>query len=173
MNVSVQVRHATPADLPAIRSAYAHGRELQRDTGSPLWPDFTDAAILAEINSGALHLVANEDALVGVFSAVYDDEPLWGELERGTHIYLHRIARAPSYTGRGLVDAVIAWALERAETLGSEGLRMDTWAINSALIAYYEKRGFTLLGTKRIPDDSPLSNYRGIELALLERPLAH
>ena len=168
------VEQATPADLAAIRSAYAHGRALQREIGSPLWPEFTDAAILAEINSGALHRVLDDDALVGVFSAVYDDEPIWAELELGAHIYLHRIARASSYPGRGLVDAVIAWALERAEELGREGLRMDTWASNRALIAYYEKRGFTFLGTRRIPTDSPLSeHYRGIELALLEHPLAH
>ncbi|MEO8880111.1 MAG: GNAT family N-acetyltransferase [Gemmatimonadaceae bacterium] len=169
----MQVVQATPADLDAIRSAYAHGRVLQRETGSPLWPEFADAAILAEINSGALHRVNDGDALVGVFSAVYEDKPIWAELERGAHIYLHRIARAASYSGRGLIDAVIAWALERAAALGREGLRMDTWASNHALIAYYGKRGFALLGTRRIPNDSPLSeHYRGIELALLERPLA-
>lgn len=170
----MRVEQATVADLEAIRSAYAHGRALQRETGSPLWPEFSDAAILAEINSGALHRVLDDDALVGVFSAVYDDEPIWAELERGAHIYLHRIVRASSYPGRGLVAAVFAWALERAEALGREGLRMDTWASNDALIAYYGKRGFALLGTRRIPSDSPLSeHYRGIELALLERPIAH
>lgn len=168
----MHVEQATSADLDAIRAAYAHGRALQRETGSPLWPEFTDAAILAEISSGALHRVLDGDALVGVFSAVYDDEPIWAELERGAHIYLHRIARASSYPGRGLVDAVIAWALEHAAALGRDGLRMDTWASNDALIAYYGKRGFTLLGTRRIPTDSPLSeHYRGIELALLERPI--
>ncbi|MDQ2931813.1 MAG: GNAT family N-acetyltransferase [Gemmatimonadota bacterium] len=168
----MHVEQATAADLAAIRSAYAHGRTLQRETGSPLWPEFSDVAILAEIKSGALHRVLDGDARVGVFSAVYDDEPIWAELERGAHIYLHRIARASSYPGRGLVDAVILWALQRAEELGREGLRMDTWASNHALIAYYGKRGFTLLGTRRIPTDSPLSeHYRGIELALLERSI--
>lgn len=169
----MNVLPAAPVDLDAIRSAYAHGRSLQRETGSPLWPEFTDAAILAEINFGALHRVNDGDALVGVFSAVYADEPIWAELERGAHIYLHRIARAESYPGRGLIDAVIEWALERAAALGREGLRMDTWASNDALIAYYGKRGFALRGTRRIPNDSPLSeHYRGIELALLERPIA-
>lgn len=168
----MKVETASQSDLPAIRSCYADGRAVQRETGSPLWPEFTDSAILAEISSGALHRVVDEETLVGVFSAVYDDEPIWGELERGAHIYLHRIARAKSYDGRGLVDAVIAWALARAEALGREGLRMDTWASNDALIAYYRKREFTLLGTRRIPADSPLSeHYRGIDLALLERPL--
>jgi ribosomal protein S18 acetylase RimI-like enzyme len=168
----MQVEGALPSDLASIRSCYADGRAVQRETGSPLWPEFTDAAILAEMHSGALHRVVDGDSLVGVFSAVYEDEPIWGDLERGAHIYLHRIARASSYKGRGLVDAVIAWAIAHGEARGSEGLRMDTWASNDTLIAFYRTRGFGLVGTRRIPLDSPLSeHYRGIELALLERPL--
>jgi ribosomal protein S18 acetylase RimI-like enzyme len=168
----MRVEQATSAHLTEIRSAYADGRATQRATRSPIWPEFTDAAILAEIDSGALHRVVDGDSLVGVFSAIYDDSAIWGELERHAHIYLHRIARASSYPGRGLVDAVLDWSLAQCQALGREGLRMDTWASNDALIAYYGKRGFRPVGTKKIPMDSPMSeHYRGIELALLERPV--
>lgn len=168
----MQVVPATPADLTAIRSAYTDGRARQRETRSPVWPEFTDAAILAEINSGYLFRVVDGSTLVGVFSAVPEDAAIWGELERSAHIYLHRIARASSYPGGGLVDAILAWAITRCETLGLEGLRMDTWGSNDVLLDYYGKRGFSLVGTRRIPTDSSLSeHYRGIELALLERPL--
>ena len=168
----MRVEQATPADLPAIRAAYADGRARQREQGSPLWPEFTDSAILAEIASGALYRVVDDSAFVGVFSAVYEDGAIWGERERRAHIYLHRIARASTYPGRGLVDAILAWAQARGEKLGLEGLRMDTWASNDALIAFYGKRGFTLVGRTRIPNDSPLPHYRGLELALMERPLS-
>jgi ribosomal protein S18 acetylase RimI-like enzyme len=102
---------------------------------------------------------------------VYEDAALWGERERHAHIYLHRIARASTYPGRGLVDAILVWAQARGEELGLEGLRMDTWASNDALIAFYGNRGFTLVGRTRIPNDSLLPHYRGLELALMERPL--
>lgn len=46
----MQVEPASPADLAAIRSCYADGRTMQRESGSPLWPEFTDAAILAEMH---------------------------------------------------------------------------------------------------------------------------
>jgi ribosomal protein S18 acetylase RimI-like enzyme len=167
----MKVEQATASDLVEIRAAYADGRTRQLAQGSPLWPEFTDAAILAEIASGALHRVVDDGALVGVFTAVYEDAALWGDLERRAHIYLHRIARASTYPGRGLVDAILAWAQARGEELGLEGLRMDTWASNDALIAFYGKRGFTLVGRTRIPNDSPLPHYRGLELALMERPL--
>ena len=168
----MRVEPATTTDLRAIRAAYAHGRAMQLEQGSPLWPEFSDAAILAEIASGALHRVLDADALVGVFTAVYEDSALWAERERHAHIYLHRIARASTYPGRGLVDAVLDWAQARGAELGLEGLRMDTWASNDALIAFYGKRGFTLVGRTRIPNDSPLPHYRGLELALMERPLS-
>jgi ribosomal protein S18 acetylase RimI-like enzyme len=168
----MRVEPATPSDLPEIRAAYANGRAVQLEQGSPLWPEFPDSAILAEISSGALHRVVDEGALVGVFTSVYEDAALWGERERRAHIYLHRIARASTYPGRGLVDAVLAWAQTRGEELGFEGLRMDTWASNDALIAFYGKRGFALVGRTRIANDSPLPHYRGLELALMERPLS-
>jgi ribosomal protein S18 acetylase RimI-like enzyme len=167
----VRIEQATPADLAAIRAAYADGRARQLEQGSPLWPEFSDSAILAEIASGAQHRVVDDGALVGVFSVVYEDAALWGDRERRAHIYLHRIARASTYPGRGLLDAVLAWAQARGEELGLEGLRMDTWASNEALIALYGKRGFNVVGRTRIPNDSPLPHYRGLELALMERPL--
>ena len=167
----MRVEPASPADLPAIRAAYAHGRAMQLASGSEQWPEFPDTAILAEITSGSLLRVLDGDDLVGVFTAVYEDPALWAERERHAHIYLHRIARAPTYPGRGLVDAVLDWAQARAEEFGLEGLRMDTWASNDALIAYYGKRGFALVGKTRISNESPLPHYRGLELALMERPL--
>ncbi|HEV7705478.1 MAG TPA: GNAT family N-acetyltransferase, partial [Gemmatimonadaceae bacterium] len=137
----MRVERATAEDLPAIRASYAHGRVLQLESGSEQWPEFPDTAIVAEITSGALLRVLDGDDLVGVFTAVYEDAALWGERERRAHIYLHRIARASTYPGRGLVDAVLDWAQARGEELGLEGLRMDTWASNDSLIAFYGKRG--------------------------------
>jgi GNAT superfamily N-acetyltransferase len=168
----MRVEPASPPDLPAIRAAYVDARAKQRAVDSPLWPDFTDSEILAQIAAGSLHCVVDGNAFVGVFTAIYKDPDIWGEMERGAHIYLHRIARSSSYPGRGLVDAVIAWALARGGALGLEGLRMDTWASNHVLRAYYRERGFALVEVRRIATDSPLAvNYRGNSFALLERPL--
>jgi ribosomal protein S18 acetylase RimI-like enzyme len=170
----MRVEPATPANLEEIRSTFADARQRQRELHAPLWPEFSDALILREINSGSLHRVVDGSALVGVFAAMYHDEAIWNELERHAHIYLHRIARASSYPGRGLLDAVLAWALARCEELGREGLRMDTWSKNDALIEFYGKLGFRLIRHQRIGVDPRLPpHYEGLEVALLERPLKH
>ncbi|MEP6763823.1 MAG: GNAT family N-acetyltransferase [Gemmatimonadaceae bacterium] len=160
---------ATAEDLSAIHAAYNAGREVQRAQSTTSWPAFSDAAILSEIERELLFCVIDGEEFAGVFSVAYSDELLWGELERGTHIYLHRISRAQNYNGRGIVHAVLAWARAKCVELGREGLRVDTWANNASLVSYYEKLGFRLLGTRLIPIDPRLSvHYHGIELALME-----
>ncbi len=169
----MRVEPATPVDLVTIRAAYANGRALQREQGSVMWPEFSDAFLLAEIDAGRLFRVMDDDVMAGVFNVAYDDAAIWAELERGSHVYLHRIARAPQYAGRGLMEAVLGWAEARCRELGRAGLRMDTWASNAALIAEYGRLGFKHLGSRRMPADPRLSpHYHGIELALLERSAA-
>ena len=167
----MHVEPARPDHLAAVKAAYSDARAIQRERGGVLWPEFSDAAILAEIATGHLLRVLEGDTLVGVFSVAYEDPAIWGEHERGAHIYLHRIARAATYSGRGLLDAVLTWARARCRALGRAGLRMDTWASNAALITYYGRQGFQLVGRRRIAADPRLpAHYHGIEVALLEEP---
>jgi GNAT superfamily N-acetyltransferase len=168
----VRIELATRDDLVSVRAAYVYGRAVQRAEGSTVWPEFSDAAILREIDAGHLYRVMLDDLIVGVFSLALEDAAIWGPHERGAHLYLHRIARTSEFQGRGLMDSILHWANERCRVLGRSGLRLDTWASNAALIEFYERRGFVLIGTRRIGADPRLpSHYHGNEFALLERRL--
>lgn len=149
------------------------GRNTQRTQRSVVWPVFTDDAITREIETGALFKVVDGATAAGIFSMITEDPLIWGDAERGEHLYLHRIARATAAGSRGLLDVILDWARQRCRNEGRTGLRMDTWAESSALIAYYATKGFRFVGTRRLPDDPRLaSHYHGLELALLEAPLA-
>ena len=166
----MRIEPATPNDLADIRSAYEHGRVTQREQGAIVWPEFTDISILGEINAQRLFRVVAEDTVVGVFTVAYEDAAIWGSHERGAHLYLHRIARAGQYPGRGLMDAILAWAHQQCMLLGRDGLRMDTWASNSALIEFYQRRGFHLVAERTLGVDPRLPpHYHGNSFALLER----
>ncbi len=170
---AVDITPAHPSDLPAIRFAYAHARAFQHGRSRSHWPEFSDAAILAEVNAGHLFKVTDAGALVGVFSVAYEDAAIWGELERGEHLYLHRIARAETYPGRGLFPAVLTWARQHCAALGRAGLRMDTWSDNTGLIAFYERHGFRVVGHRAIGKDPRLpSHYHHNAFTLLEQPRA-
>jgi GNAT superfamily N-acetyltransferase len=169
----VRIEPATPDAVPLIRAAYSHGRATQRQVGSPVWPDFDDKAILAEIDAGRLYRVTDDHTIAGVFSVAHEDPAIWGELERGAHLYLHRIARAADWTGRGLMDVILDWAADECRTLARAGIRVDTWASNTPLIAFYQRRGFALVGHRRIGVDSRLPpHYHDNEFALLEQAVA-
>ena len=165
----MRIEPATLADLPVILAAYDAGRTIQRAQESIVWPIFTPEAIAREIASGVLLRVVDESVVYGVFSMIDEDALIWGAAERGAYLYLHRIARAATSPSRGLVDTILTWALAQCQLRGRDGLRMDTWASNHALIAYYAARGFQLVGTRTLPSDPRLApHYHGIELALLE-----
>ena len=165
------IEPATLAELPAIRAAYDHGRAMQRARRSVVWPPFPDAAIVLEIDAGTLFSVCDATTMAGVFSMIDEDALIWGVDERGEHLYLHRIARAATCARRGLVDDILRWAHQRCVAHGRVGLRMDTWAGNHALIAYYAARGFRLVDERRLSADARLAaHYHGIDLALLEAP---
>jgi len=165
----MRVVPAEPNDLPAVRDAYADARAIQEQQGAILWPEFTDDSIRAEIADGRVMRVMDGEALVGVFTVAYQDDAIWGELERGHHIYLHRIARAANYPGRGLIAAVLAWARAHCHALGRAGMRMDTWAANDALVAFYERQGFHVVSKRRIGIEPRLPpHYHNGEFTLLE-----
>lgn len=161
---------ASRADLPDVRAAYEHARAMQRERSAIVWPKFADDAVLREIEEQRLFRAIVDDKPAGVFSVAYDDSAIWGSHERGEHLYLHRIARGPACPSTGLVDAVLSWATERCRSFGRAGLRMDTWASNTALIEFYRQRGFHLVEERRLGADPRLPpHYHGNTFALLER----
>ncbi len=165
----MRIELATLSDLPAIRAVYADAREIQRAQGATLWDEFPRELTITEIETGRLFRLMDGDALAGVFTVAHEDEAIWGERESGEHIYLHRIARATTYPGRGIMKPILDWAWTECRRLGRAGLRIDTWASNQALIDFYERQGFRFVEARRIVSEPRLPpHYQGIELALLE-----
>lgn len=115
-------------------------------------------------------LVANATAAdLGAVRAAYAS----ARRIQGTHLYFHRIARAATGGRGGLVQAVLDWAWERCRALGRRGLRIDTWASNAELIAFYERHGFHLVGRCHIETEPRLpAHYHHGDFALLEASLS-
>ena len=76
-----RIDNASRDDLRDIRAAYEHARAMQRDAGSSIWPEFSDAAILDEIRTGRLYRVLMDDSIVGVFSLAHEDPAIWGAMD--------------------------------------------------------------------------------------------
>jgi ribosomal protein S18 acetylase RimI-like enzyme len=166
---AMDIQPASLSDLSRIQAAYAEGRRRQRQYGTLVWPEFPDASLIAEMQAQKLFRVMEDDAMVGTFVIAYEDAAVWGDRDRGAHVYLHRIARSPSGTSRGLLQSVIDWACAHSGELQREGVRMDTAAASSQLVEYYERAGFVIVGRHLIgPDPTLPAHYHGTEVALFE-----
>ncbi len=165
----MNVKPASIGDLSRIQEAYAEGRRRQQERGTLVWPEFLDASLISEVRARKLFRVMDNDAMVGTFAIAYEDQAVWGDRERGAHVYLHRIARSPWSTSRGLLQSVVGWACAHSRELQREGIRMDTAAASSHLVAYYEQAGFVVVSRHVIgPDPTLPSHYHGTEVALFE-----
>ncbi len=165
----MKVVRANKNDLASIQEAYASGRTRQQDRGTLIWPEFSDSLLREEVQAQKLFCVLDGMTVASTFAIAYNDHAVWGHHERNAHLYLHRIARGPASTSRGLLTCILDWACERCLMLGREGIRMDTAAASSQLIAYYEQAGFNVIGQRVIePEPTLPSHYFGTEVALLE-----
>jgi ribosomal protein S18 acetylase RimI-like enzyme len=164
-----RIRFAERSDLAQIQAIYAYARTMQTSRGAEAWPEFSAQSILDEIDEDRLLCVETADGLAGVFSIAYADLALWGDRERNEHVYLHRAAKSANVRLEGLVDIALAWAAEHCRAHGRSGLRMDTWASNTTLIAFYESRGFHVVDRIHVGHDARLPpQYQENDFVLLE-----
>lgn len=122
----------------------SHGRDhrirhgLERGATWIAWDDGWPAATVT------IHLEGNPD--------------LWTEVERKTEaVYLHRLVVHQMHQGRGIGAKLIDWAVKKGRKLNRhvESVRLDTWADNQELHAYYLNQGFTFRGIRPTPDRCP------------------
>lgn len=165
----MNVEPANIGDLSCIQEAYAEGRRRQRERETLVWPEFSDVMLLEEIQARKLFRVMDNETMVGTFAIAYEDSAVWGDRERGAHVYLHRIARSPSRTSSGLLQAAVDWACTHCRELQREGIRLDTAAQSRQLVACYERAGFIVVDRRVIgPDPTLPVHYHGTQVALFE-----
>lgn len=115
-----------------------------------------------------------EDAEAVATLTFTDSDPLVWE-DHGVpaeSYYIHRFATRRDRAGEGIGARVLAWARDHSVAQGKKYLRLDTWAANMGLKAYYEANGFTLLHKVSFPQDTPLpDHYRGASMSLFEMRL--
>lgn len=144
MSLSITVRPATPADLPALQELHAALCAAERASGYDDSADATFAAspsgrsyLVARINGDGLALVAHDGTVpAGYLVAGVRSGP------RGAASGLESMFVTPAFRRRGigtaLLERFIAW--HRSSGLASASLAVSPG--NHAAIALYERAGF-------------------------------
>lgn len=85
-----------------------------------------------------------EGQAVATFSLERADPSSWPETEADAARYLHGFGVRRRASGLGA--SLLIWAAERSRSDGADHLRLDCWANNEQLRAYYERQGFRSRG---------------------------
>ena len=80
-------------------------------------------------------------AVTGSFPPPYMD-PIVAKRAVVDAYYVYTVASRMRPESRGVGRSLIIWAVERARVLGVTYLRLDCWAENALLRAYYQNLGF-------------------------------
>ncbi len=165
----MEITKTLPEDLGMMRYMWESAISFQKDTGNPLWPDFPEELLVKEIEAGLNYKLTSGNEILCYFSIAFTDPEIWGDMERGDALYLHRGVTNPAFRGLGLTRFIFEWARVMARLIDRKYIRIDTWGSNRSLIDYYSKSGFKHIGYKQMGEAPGLpAHYRNLRLAIFE-----
>lgn len=103
---------------------------------------------------GEVYVSIESGAVIGAVMLQEADPDTWGAASLADAAgYIHGLRVRRSVAGRGIGWALIAWAERELVARGKRLARLDCWAANDALCAYYERAGYQRVGTRTFTDE--------------------
>ena len=157
----LQVKPASPADIPVIEGILLEAVEWFERTGKPQWTrEKASWSWLSAHYPLEAFRIADADGTPAGCMALPDDDPLfWPELAKGASLYLHKLAVGRSFAGRGVSDTLIAYAQRESVDLGMGALRLDCCADRPKVRALYERHGFVCVREACVLGKYPTAFY--------------
>lgn len=169
MEKTITIGNSILADIPVIFEFYDMAIAYQKKVFNKHWQGFSLKLVNTEVLENRQYKILVNNQIAAVFAVTYSDPEIWQERDADPSIYIHRIVTHPNFRGYGFVNTIINWAKEYAKTHHIKYVRMDTWADNEKLLAYYTNCGFNHVGSIEIAQNSGLpKHYKGISLNLFE-----
>ena len=166
--MAYEIVNTQPSDRPFIYWLFDGAIAYQKKYKYPVWADDKDV-LQQDIEDQRQYKVLTGDGMAGIFTVYYTDPIVWRERDRGDAIYLHRIVVNPNFKGQQLFGKVLNWAKQRTAEQKLRYIRMDTWADNPTIIAYYQRFGFNSIDYYTTPESEELPvQQRGNDIVLLE-----
>jgi GNAT superfamily N-acetyltransferase len=74
----------------------------------------------------------------------------WPDIPQADSAFVHRLVVRRAFKGQGVSQALLAWSVARARSLGKQYLRLDCDADRPKLRAVYEAFGFRLHSYRQV-----------------------
>lgn len=167
--MSSKIVNSIAKDLDTIFEFYDLAVAHQKKVFNKHWQGFSRDLVTQEIEENRQYKILVNEQVAAIFAITYSDPQIWEARNADSAIYIHRIVTHPDFRGYGFVKAIINWAKAYTKSNNINYIRMDTWADNEKLLAYYTGCGFNHVGSIKIAPNSGLpKHYEGISLNLFE-----
>jgi GNAT superfamily N-acetyltransferase len=112
--------------------------------GEPLWgPNETSLDELMRVTRAGELIVGRVAAELATCMYLHDEDRLfWPQVAPGEAFYIHRLAVARPFAGRGYAHAMLEWAAQEARSKGRPFLRLDCEP-RAKLFALYARAGYS------------------------------
>lgn len=166
--MQIQVLNSQINDVDTIFDFYDMAIVHQKKVFNKHWQGFSRTLVETEIAENRQYKILVDGALACIFAVTFSDQLIWGDRDHDA-IYIHRIVTHPDFRGYAFVKEIIKWAKKYASANTIKYIRMDTWADNEKLLAYYTGCGFDYVGVVTMEKTEGLpKHYEGISLSLFE-----
>jgi len=149
--MTLSIARGTLADVAEADGLIRATAEWLISKGEKLWgPNETSRDELMRVaRSGELVIGRVEDELASCMFLHDEDRVFWPQVRPGEAFYIHRLAVARNFAGRGYAHAMLEWAADEAREKGRTFLRLDCEP-RAKLLALYRDAGY------RAVDSAPI-----------------
>lgn len=142
--MQIHVRQAQAADRGNVAEILTEAAQWLEREGMRMWraDELTPGKIANDVTEGAFFLAERDGQAVGTIKFQLTDVEFWPDLDDDDSAFVHRLAVRRTAAGTGVSTVLLAWAVQRAASLGRRFLRLDCEASRLRLRAVYERFGF-------------------------------
>ncbi|SEA40679.1 Ribosomal protein S18 acetylase RimI [Flavobacterium gillisiae] len=146
-------RKATTSEIPHIWIILQQAIARRKVDGSNQWQDGypNPDVIQNDIDRNAGFVLTEDDTIIGYSAVLINDEPEYQKIEGSwltddDFVVFHRVAISEKHLGKGLAKKLMNFIEEFAISNNIYSLKADTNFDNFAMMAIFEKMGYTYRG---------------------------
>jgi GNAT superfamily N-acetyltransferase len=142
----LQIARAGMDVVPEVHALICEAADWLIDKGEPLWgEEETSGEELERIaHAGELVVARCHAELCACMYLHNEDRVFWPDARSNEALYVHRLAVARCFAGRGYGLTMLDWAAQEVRRIGRDYLRLDCEP-RPKLLALYRRAGFVAI----------------------------
>lgn len=159
METELKFRKAEERDIPHIWEILQSAIKRRKKDGSLQWQDGYPnlQTVNEDVEKGYNYVLTLNDEVIATVAAIFNEEPTYEVIDGtwlslGEFMVFHRLAISEKALGKGYIKKMFAFLEELALENHTFSIKADTNFDNPAMLALFEKCGYTYCGEIQVRD---------------------